>query len=130
MTNEDATPEVLSRVYHALRVPRRRYLIRLLAESGEDTISVRTCARQIAAVEEQVPPSQATGEPYRNVYNSLSQTHLETLSDADLIIYDPDRQTVSPGPELQFAMLILALNHTTYRTLHGQHSTNCDSLRL
>lgn len=120
MTSEDPTPEVLSQVYHSLRARRRRYLIQLLAESDEDNLSVRTCARHIAAIEEEIQPEEATGEPYRNAYNSLSQTHLPTLSDAGLIIYDPDRQRVSSGPNMQFAVLVIALNRVTYQTLQNQ----------
>jgi hypothetical protein len=118
--DSERTPEELSEVYHVLRAARRRYVIRLLLESDEETLSVRTLSRQIAALEEDVPRERATGEPYRNVYNALSQTHLSTLSDADLIIYDPDRQTVSPGPNFQIGVLFTVLNQATYQTLQGE----------
>jgi DNA-binding transcriptional ArsR family regulator len=118
--HSERTPEELSEVYHVLRAARRRYVIRLLLESDEETLSVRTLARQIAALEEDVPRERATGEPYRNVYNALSQTHLSTLSEAELIIYDPDRQTVSVGPHFQIGVLFTVLNQATYQTLQGE----------
>jgi hypothetical protein len=120
MDRERTPPESISEVYHVLRAARRRHVIRLLLESDEETLSVRTLARQIAALEEDVPRERATGEPYRNVYNALSQTHLSTLSDADLIIYDPDRQTVSAGPHFQIGVLFTVLNQATYQTLQGE----------
>lgn len=130
MCDKDSTSDSLSTVYHALRVPRRRYTIQLLSTSDQDEVSVRFLARCITAIEQNIPPEHATGEPYRNVYNALSQTHLDTLSDADLIIYESNRQTVAPGPEIQFARLIIALNRATYRTLHGRPSTTWENLEL
>ncbi|MDL0145840.1 hypothetical protein PNP83_12585 [Halobacterium salinarum] len=94
-------------------------MIQLLANSEDGTLPVRDLAREIAAIEEEVEPEKATGEPYRNVYNALSQTHLSTLSDADIIIYDSNRQTVAAGPNLDIAALLIVLNQATYQTLRG-----------
>jgi hypothetical protein len=119
MPDEDPLNRTLSDVYHVLRATRRRYVIRLLFESNEETLSVRTLAKRIAAIEEDIAVEQATGESYRNVYNALAQTHLSTLSDSGLIIYDSDRQTVSPGPDFQIGVLLTVLNHATYQTLQN-----------
>ncbi|QLK25547.1 hypothetical protein HYG81_15900 [Natrinema zhouii] len=94
-------------------------MIQLLASTEDTTLPVRDLAREIAAIEEDVPPERATGEPYRNVYNALSQTHLSTLSDADIIIYDSNRQTVAAGQNLDVAALLIVLNQATYQTLQG-----------
>ncbi len=72
-------------------------------------MKTRELARRIASIEQGVPRSQATGEPYRNVYNALSQTHLPTLADAGIVIYDPKRQTVTRGPQFPLAALLLAI---------------------
>jgi DNA-binding transcriptional ArsR family regulator len=109
----------LAEVYHSLSASRRCQVIRILANSDDSELSVRALARRIAAIEEGVPPERATGEPYRNVYNALSQTHLSTLSEAGIIIYDSDRQTVTPGSNLDTALLLLVLNKATYQTLQG-----------
>lgn len=130
MDDEDNTSETLSRIYHALRAPRRRYVIHLLTESDQEEVSVRFLSRCITAIEHDISTEHATGEPYRNVYNALSQTHLDTLSDANLIIYESNRQTVAPGPDIQFARLIMALNRATYRTLHGLSPPAWENLEL
>lgn len=119
MTRNERFLDVLSEVYHALSASRRCHTIQLLARSEDGTLPVRELAREIAAIEEGVPPDHATGEPYRNVYNALSQTHLSTLSDAGIIIYDSDRQTVAAGPNLDVAALLIVLNQATYQTLQG-----------
>lgn len=119
MNGEGLFSGQLSEVFHALSAPRRCWVIQLLAESDEDTLSVRHLARNIAAIEEGVPTECATGEPYRNVYNALSQTHLSTLADTDIIIYDSDRQTIAAGPKFDVAALLVVLNRATYQTLQG-----------
>ncbi len=126
MSGNKKSLSCLSEVYHALSASRRCHVIQLLAKSEEGFHSVRDLAREIAAIEEDVPPDRATGEPYRNVYNALSQTHLSTLSDAGIIIYDSDRQTVGAGPNLDVAALLIVLNQATYQTLHGDSMPNPD----
>lgn len=74
MSGDEDPSNVLSEIYHTVSAPRRCHVIQLLAKSEEDRLPVRTLAREIAAIEEEVAPDRATGEPYRNVYNGLSQT--------------------------------------------------------
>lgn len=123
MGRNNCGDDYLSRVYHSLRAPRRRYVIKLVAESDGD-LSVRTLAREIASREQDISLERATGEPYRNVYNALSQTHLPTLSDADVIIYDAERQTVAAGPNLAIALLLSNLNQAAFRTLQNLEYVN------
>lgn len=98
--DDRTSDEFLSMLHHALRARRRRSVIELLEATSSPPRSVRWLARETAAKEQNVPIEQATGEPYRNVYNALSQTHLPSLVEAGIIIYDPDRQTVTAGPNL------------------------------
>jgi len=112
--NNRSEDDFQSQLYHVLRTPRRRRVISILYESELSVVLLRSLAQEIAAHEEQVQISHATGEPYRNVYNSLSQTHLPTLQDAGIIIYDPQRQTVSPGPNLSIAALLLSIGDSTF----------------
>ncbi|WP_136689971.1 DUF7344 domain-containing protein [Halorhabdus amylolytica] len=105
--------DFLSALYHALRAARRRYVIQFLQESDEVTHTTRDLARKIASLEQDVPADQATGEPYRNAYNALSQTHLPTLSDAGIIVYDSERQTVCRGTNFQIAAVLLDANAPT-----------------
>lgn len=119
MSDNDTFPEVLSTVYHALSASRRCYAILILAET-DDELSVQELSRRITATEKGVPLSRATGEPYRNVYNALSQTHLSTLEDAGIMNYDSDRQIVTTGPNFTTAVLLIKLNQTAYQTLQNE----------
>jgi hypothetical protein len=115
MTEKNLSPSVLSEIYHSLSASRRCYAIQLLSQSDKESLSVRKLAREIAATEQDIAPDCATGEPYRNVYNALSQTHLSTLSDAGIIIYDSDRQTAAAGPNLNLAILLMDINRAAYQ---------------
>ena len=127
VSDDTAGDEFLSTLYHALRTPRRRRVIELLADADEPELSVRHIAREIAAQEHGLPRRRATGEPYRNVYNALSQTHLPTLANANIIIYDPERQIVSSGPNLTLAALLAAINRPTVDTLYGKQLGDSDN---
>ncbi|PSP32699.1 hypothetical protein BRC64_05740 [Halobacteriales archaeon QH_10_67_22] len=105
----DDDDDVLSVLYHALRTARRRHVIQFLRERGTQA-TTRDLARSIASEEEDVPERQATGEPYRNAYNALSRTHLPALSQAGIIIYDSERQTVLPGANFQLAVHLMDTN--------------------
>ena len=126
MSDNDTFPEVLSTVYHALSASRRCYAILILAEA-DDELSVRELSRRITAAEKDVSLSRATGEPYRNVYNALSQTHLPTLSEADIIVYDSTRQTVSPDQYLKLAALLLNNNTPLVKFFSKLCNTASDS---
>lgn len=117
MPEIDSTEKFLSTLHHALRATRRRYVIQLFATTEEATYTVRTLAREIAVREHELPIEHATGEPYRNAYNALSQTHLPTLSDASVLIYDPNRQRVSRGPNFTLAALLIAIDRPAVEVL-------------
>lgn len=127
MTQDNLSAENLTDVYHALRAQRRCYVIERLWDHDSEQITVRTLAREIAAKEEGVSLENATGEPYRAVYNSLSQTHMQTLHDSGVLIYDNDRQTARPGPNFTVAVLIIAINRTTFRVLTHVNAFNRQS---
>lgn len=113
MNGDQDFEEFLSRLYHSLRATRRRYVIQVLEKTNKRLLTTRELARKIASLELDVPEQGATGEPYRNAYNALSQTHLPTLSDAGIIIYDSQRQTVCRGPNFRIASLLLDTNTPT-----------------
>lgn len=104
---------LISALYHSLRASRRRSVILLLNETSSRILTTRELARKIASIEKRIPERQATGEPYRNVYNALSQTHLPTLSDANIIIYDGERQTITAGVNFDLAALLIDTNTPT-----------------
>lgn len=118
--SEDEIEDSLSEIYHSLRASRRRRAVRILKSREEPICQVRELAKEIASQEHSIPRPQATGEPYRNVYNALSQTHLPTLSEARIIIYDPDRQTVSSGPNLDLAALLVEMTRPAIMLLYKE----------
>lgn len=112
--------ETLSSLYNILCTSRRRRAIQVLHQSEAPVIAVRDLSREIAAAEHMVPLSHATGEPYRNVYNALSQTHLPALAAVDIVIYDSKRQTVSPGSRLTVAVLLAEITRSTVEILYSE----------
>ena len=119
MGDDDDYEQFLSNLYHVLQARRRREVIRIIHTTDDSTLSVRSIAREIAAVEYDLAQTNATGEPYRNAYNALSQTHLPTLADADIIIYNSERQTVSRGGNLPLAALLVDINEPTIETFRN-----------
>ena len=113
MSDTPEIEDIISSLYHALRAARRRYVIQFLREADNQTLTTRELARKIASVELGGPERQATGEPYRNAYNALSQTHLPTLSDSGIIIYDSQRQVIRPGVNFDLAALLIDTNTPT-----------------
>jgi hypothetical protein len=118
MNNSTDVLPALSDVYAILSATRRCYTIQLLAECEERPVHASTLANQITAIEEDIPPTHASGEPYRNVYNALYQTHLPKLADIGAIRYDSERKTLMPGPRFPMVRLLLGVNHTAYLVLH------------
>lgn len=130
MSSTEAYADGLSTLYQVLQAPRRRYVIQLLANAAEEKYSVQTLSRHIATLEYDIPIEHATGDPYQNVYNSLVQSHLSKLADADIVQYNSDRKTVATGPMLRAAVLLIRLNRTAYFTLRGDSlstpGTDCE----
>ena len=120
-------PGLLSDLYHIFSAPRRCYAIQLLSQRGCQEYAVRELAREITAIEQGISKDNASGEPYRNVYNALSQTHLSTLEDANLVRYNNQRQTVIPRPCLPRVGLLLNLDLSAYLLLIDQ-STEAEAL--
>jgi len=105
-TAASAYPDHTSNLYDLLGPPRRRYAIEIIAE-GDGEITVRDLARRITAIEQDVPIEHARGDPYRNVYTSLTQTHLGRMADADIIQFDSDRKVIYADESLEDAWLLL-----------------------
>lgn len=129
MAERDVGPCLLTDLYHIFSAPRRCYVIQLLSQRDRQEYSVRELSREIAAIEQGVPKSHATGEPYRNVYNALSQTHLSSMVDLDLVTYHQDRQTVTPRTCLRRAALLIHFDLMTYLLLTGQSLTDGDKIK-
>jgi hypothetical protein len=113
--------EQLSILLHSLRASRRRHVIALLdAHRVDEPLPTRWLTRQVVGRENGIDPDQVSGERYKNVYNALSQSHLPTLSEADVIVYDPQRQTVQRGELFRLTILLLNLNRPTVETFYDR----------
>lgn len=104
--NFDVTHEALgadlSEGFHLLRARRRRQVIWYISGmETDDTVTVRELSKQIASVEQGVPPGEVLNPDYRTVYTNLVQNHLPELAGAGVIEYDSDRQVVAPGPNIR-----------------------------
>lgn len=125
---ENLTDQSISSIHHILRSPRRRLVILNLANrvvsnvtvtityleipsdsEAELIISVRRLARELIAHQKGVPPSTVSGEEYRSMYTSLTQTHLDQLHKAGAVIYNDDRKVVEPGRNLLGFAAIIAI---------------------
>ena len=90
-----------SKVYFAIRAPRRRSLIEHLSRGAPRSKS--ELAKEIAADVYNMEIESLTNNDYRNVYTSLNQTHLPCLIDAGIVTCGPRKEKISPGPNYEFA---------------------------
>jgi DNA-binding transcriptional ArsR family regulator len=73
--------------FQAVSNSRRRQVLLSLAQS-DGALSASDLAREIAAIENLVDPSDVTSEQRTRVYISLIQSHLETLDELGVAEYD------------------------------------------
>lgn len=114
-----APPAGLIELYDLLCRPRRWYLIVVLATRDDPPYELRPVAKAVTARIHEIPHIQACGSEYQNVKNSLSQTHLPRLDQADVIEYDERRKLVAPGPEFGRAVLLIRLSVVAYEGITG-----------
>ena len=127
--------QTASSIYHVLRAFRRRITILLIGEralvpgmilysqsdpnqsqEAEPIITVKDLAKEIVAVEEDIPRGHATGTSYHNVYNSLTQTHLPRLDDIGAITYDEDRKKIYADHNLLVLTTIVLTSEPLIKT--------------
>lgn len=89
---------------------RRLRVVHSLVENDEPT-TTKALATHIAEAEAEQGDVTAD-DLYKSVYVSLQQTHLPKLADHGIVSYDPDTNTVGPGPRLDEARV--------YVQPHGQ----------
>lgn len=81
-------------VFSILRNPRRRHVLEVLKREGGAS-DVRTLTEEVAALENDVEPSELRYRQRKAVYTSLYQTHLDKLDDAGIVEYDKRSGEVS-----------------------------------
>jgi hypothetical protein len=73
---------------------RRRVLLSLSRSHGK--VTADELAVEIAAIENEIDPSEVGSDERTSIYISLTQSHLETLDDSDAVDYDDRSKTVTP----------------------------------
>lgn len=102
--------ETLSHIFHLLQSERRRRVIWYLTHlKSNETVTVRTLAKNVASAEQNVPIPKVLNEDYRPVYTNLVQHHLPPLADADAIEFNADRKVVTPGQNLNVLSVIAGI---------------------
>ncbi|RKD95259.1 DUF7344 domain-containing protein [Halopiger aswanensis] len=97
MTSERMQPAMVDRVYDLLSDRRRRHLLYLLLDG--DRLPVDEIALRLAAWEGETPLPAVEDDRRRRIATALRHNHLPRLADHDVIEYDPDGETVAPGPD-------------------------------
>lgn len=113
MSNRDTWPHHDQRedshqlVFEALRHPRRRHLVYVLAAAPEDRLSVRAAAHLIAVLEDgvDVTPKQVT-----NVRTSLKRSHQDPLEAAGIVAYEDT--AIVPASQFTQALQTMAAGHS------------------
>lgn len=80
-------------VFGVLRNKRRRYALHYLKQR-EGGVSVGELAEQIAAWETETPVLDVSSGDRKRVYISLLQSHLPTLAEAGMVVFDDEDSTV------------------------------------
>lgn len=80
-------------VFRILRNKRRRYALHYLKQRDE-AISVGDLAEQIAAWEHGIDVFDVSPEDRKRVYISLLQSHLPTMADSNIVVFDEENSEV------------------------------------
>ncbi|SIR92371.1 hypothetical protein SAMN05421858_4564 [Haladaptatus litoreus] len=86
----------LQPVFEAIAHPRRRYLVYTLAEATE--WSLDDLATKLAAWETDTVETNIATLTRHEMYTSLYHSHVPKLVDLDVIEFDADTETITPGP--------------------------------
>ncbi|MCL9813557.1 DUF7344 domain-containing protein [Natranaeroarchaeum aerophilus] len=85
-------------IFDLLSNHRRRYTIHFCKQQGE-TVTVSDLAEQVAAWELDKEINELDSKERKRVYTSLQQTHLPTLDDAGMVVYENGEVTLTEQAE-------------------------------
>lgn len=115
---DDRLGNNISRGFHLLRAKRRRQVVWCMEHLDPDqSITVRELGKEITAAEQNLPVQAVSNDDYRSVYTNLVQRHLPALNDANVVDYDSNRKTVSPGPNTEVLVMLSAISMSTIHLL-------------
>lgn len=93
-------------LFSILSNSRRQHITRLVTTTT-GTVSVRTAARGIAAVENDKPEGDVSSTEYNRVYIALTQTHIGKLRDAGIVAVNGTEREIRAGKNAPAAMRLL-----------------------
>ena len=97
MSTADEMPD-RGEIFDLLSNHRRRYTIHFCKQQGE-TVTVSDLAEQVAAWELDKEINELDSAERKRVYTSLQQTHLPTLDDAGMVVYENGEVTLTEQAE-------------------------------
>lgn len=104
-TAAPSAPDVdVDELLDALSNARRRHALRIVADGP---IKKGDLAGRVAAAERDTTVAALTSNQRKAVYVSLHQSHLDALTDAGLVAYDRDADTVRATPATGAALDVL-----------------------
>lgn len=80
-------------IFQVLRNRRRRYVLHFLKQR-EELVPIGRVAEQVAAWENEKPVESVSSAERKRVYISLLQSHLPTLEEAEMVVFDEEDSTV------------------------------------
>jgi hypothetical protein len=95
----------LQPVFEVIAHPRRRYLVYTLSEETE--WSLDDLATKLAAWETDTSEENIATLTRQELYTSLYHSHIPKLVDLDVIEFDADTETITPGPHAVQVLTVL-----------------------
>lgn len=95
-SNTFTDSDSIDTLYAALANSRRLYVI-LRLQTTETPLQLDTLAAQLAGWETEEPPESVSETTITQIRSSLHHTHIPKLAATELVHYDADTETISPG---------------------------------
>jgi len=92
--------ERASRIYECLAHTRRRHALHYLSAS-DTPVALADLAEAVARREASVSGAEISDKAVKDVYMSLYHNHIQKLSDAELVQYNQEQDSVTPMADLQ-----------------------------
>lgn len=94
---DEETSMTMTEIHKLLTPVRRRAVLEALAEAEETWTPVSALCNHVASQEYGCPPEALDSDQRKRVYVALTQSHLPTLAEADVVVYVSETQHVALG---------------------------------
>ncbi|WP_433631016.1 DUF7344 domain-containing protein [Halomicrococcus sp. NG-SE-24] len=119
----------LQPVYEAIAHPRRRYLVYTLSEDTEWTLD--ELATKLAAWVTDTPEAEIATLTHDEMYVSLYHAHVPKLVELDVIEFDADTETITPGENAAQVLAVLegaGGSLDSRQETHARHEFDSDDI--